>query len=444
MSWIREKLEEFKEAPFIITRSGQTTYGDALARVEEWRRKFAAMKVKQGDCVAIIDDNTEATIILVLALLTNKSIVLLPMEHSERTEKIFSIAQVNGYFSKPADDFQYSARETPGTHPLLEQLRVSEEAGLIILTSGSTGDPKAAVHQFSRMIAHNTAKKTRKSFRTLVFLKLDHIGGINTLLAIMAGGGSIVMVRERSPQEICEAIETHRVELLPTTPSFLNMLIMSKTYEKYDLSSLKMVTYGTEPMHKSTLNALNGIFPEVAIKQTYGATELGIFPTKSKDSSSRWMKIGGEGVETRIVDGTLHIKTRSMMLGYLNADAAVVDDGWYNTNDKVIVDGEYLKILGRQEEIINVGGEKVYPAEIESMLLEMPNVKDVAVRGMRNPVTGEIVGATFVLEKEEEHRQFNKRVQAFCRDRLDPYKIPRVITITDKSLIGSRFKKKRL
>lgn len=444
MNGLLEKLEEFKESPFIITKKGETTYGDVLDRVQEWVAKFQGLNIRKGECVTIIDDNSEATIFLVLALLVNKNIVLLPMEQNDRTEKIFSIAHVNGYFSKTGGDFQYTVRDESRPHPLLDQLRAADEAGLIILTSGSTGDPKAAVHQFSRLIANNTAQKKRKSFRTLVFLKLDHIGGINTLMAIMAGGGSIVMIKERSPQEICEAIAAHRVELLPTTPSFLNMLIMSKAYEKYDLSSLKMITYGTEPMHKSTLNALNILFPDVIIKQTYGATELGIFSTKSKDSNSRWMKIGGEGVETRIVDGTLHIKTKSMMLGYLNATRDSIDDGWYNTNDKVIVDGEYLKILGRQEEIINVGGEKVYPIEIESMLLEMPNVKDVAVRGMRNPVTGEIVGATFVLKEEEDRSHFNKRVLDFCKDRLDPYKIPRVITITDKSLIGARFKKKRL
>lgn len=443
MSWIEEKLEEFLDDPLIITDNGAITYGDVLENIHTWLKKFPALNIRQGDCIAIIDDNSEATIFLVLALLANKNIVLLPMEQSERTEKIFSIAYANGFFASSAGEFQYNTRDEKRTHPLLDKLRSAQEAGLIILTSGSTGDPKAAVHQFSKLINKAGAKK-RKSFRTLVFLKLDHIGGINTLLAIMAGGGSIVMIKDRSPQVICRAIQRHKVELLPTTPSFLNMLIMSGAHKKYDLSSLKMITYGTEPMHKSTLNALNLIFPSISIKQTYGATELGIFATKSKDSSSRWMKIGGEGVETKIVDDTLFIRAPSMMLGYLNASPNVDDEGWYNTNDKVIVDGEYLKILGRQEEIINVGGEKVYPIEIESLLLEMDNVKDVAVKGMRNPVMGEIVGATFVLEKAEEKNDFNKRMMQFCRDRLEPYKIPRLVTITDKTLIGSRFKKKRL
>lgn len=443
MSWIADTLEEFKDQPLIIKDEGRITYGDVLAAVTGWQKRFKELGLKKGDCVAIIDDNSEATVFLVLALLANRNIVLLPMEDNERTAKNLEIAYVNGFFQPKDGDFVYERRAEEKSHLLLDTLRDSDEAGLIILTSGSTGDPKAAVHQFSKLVSKNSAKK-KKSFRTLVFLKLDHIGGINTLLAIMAAGGSVVMIKDRTPATICQAIANHEVELLPTTPSFLNMLIMAQAHEKYDLSSLKMITYGTEPMHQSTLNSLAKIFPDLKLKQTYGATELGIFPTKSKGNGSRWMKVGGNGVETKIKDGTLHIRTKSVMLGYLNATANIDDEGWYNTNDKVEVDGDYLKILGRQEEIINVGGEKVYPAEIESVLLEMDNVEDVAVRGVKNPVVGAIVGATFVLENPEEKVDFNKRMIDFCLEKLDGHKIPRLIDFSDGTLMGSRFKKMRL
>jgi len=103
------------------------------------------------------------------------------------------------------------------------------------------------------------------------------------------------------------------------------------------------------------------------------------------------MKIGGEGFQTRIVDGLLEIKAESAMLGYLNHESPFTEDGWFKTGDAVEVDGEYIRILGRKSEIINVGGEKVYPAEVESVILQMDGVEDAIVTGAENPIIGKIV-----------------------------------------------------
>ena len=100
--------------------------------------------------------------------------------------------------------------------------------------------------------------------------------------------------------------------------------------------------------------ALNKIFPQVKILQTYGLIELGVLRSKSKKNDSLWVKIGGEGYKTRIIDGILQIQARSAMLGYLNAPSPFTEDGWFKTGDTVEVDGEYIKILGRKSEIINV------------------------------------------------------------------------------------------
>ena len=94
-------------------------------------------------------------------------------------------------------------------------------------------------------------------------------------------------------KEGCSIIEKHRVALLPTTPTFLNMVLVSGAWQEHDLSSLEVITYGTEPMPTSTLEGLNRIFPRITLKQTYGLTELGIFSTKSKNSASTWMKALG-------------------------------------------------------------------------------------------------------------------------------------------------------
>ena len=131
------------------------------------------------------------------------------------------------------------------------------------------------------------------------------------------------------------------------------------------------------------------------------------------------------------------------MLGYLNAPSPFDEQGWMNTGDAVEVDGECIRILGRKSEIINVGGQKVYPAEVESVLLQMDNVKDVVVLGEKNPITGNIVTARVNLFEPEERSAFRKRMRAFCGDRLAPYKIPVRVEISDQDQFSARYKRMR-
>src|SRR5262245_18877496 len=108
-------------------------------------------------------------------------------------------------------------------------------------------------------------------------------------------------------------------------------------------------------MPPSTLAAVREALPWARLKQTYGLSEVGILPTQSRDSGSVWLKLG-KGFEHKIVDGVLWIKSASAMLGYLNAPSPFDADGWFNTKDLVETDGEYMRILGRKSELINVGG----------------------------------------------------------------------------------------
>src|SRR6185436_3535111 len=141
-------------------------------------------------------------------------------------------------------------------------------------------------------------------------LLLDHIGGVNTLFYTLSNGGAIIAAPHRTPASICETIARHRVELLPTSPTFLNLLLLSGEHRRHDLSSLKLVTYGTEPMPLSTLERLGEELPGVKLQQTYGMTELGILRSQSRGNDSLWVKVGGEDFETRVVDNRLRIRAR--------------------------------------------------------------------------------------------------------------------------------------
>ena len=188
-----------------------------------------------------------------------------------------------------------------------------------------------------------------------------------------------VCLNDRSPSNVCESIEKAKATLLPTSPSFLNILLLSGNTVKYDLSSIELITYGTEVMTLSLLEKISKLFPQTKLKQTYGLSELGVLRSKSQQESSTWVKIGGEGFSIKVIDNTLWIQSEYNMVGYLNAPSPFDEEGWMCTGDQVEVQGEYLRILGRQSDLINVGGQKVFPAEVESVLQEDENVKDALV-----------------------------------------------------------------
>jgi acyl-CoA synthetase (AMP-forming)/AMP-acid ligase II len=196
-------------------------------------------------------------------------------------------------------------------------------------------------------------------------------------------------------------------------------------------------------MPPNTLAVAREALPWVRFKQTYGLSELGILTTQSRDSGSVWFKLGKTGFEHKIVDGVLWIRSPSAMLGYLNAPSPFDAAGWFNTQDLVERDGEFIRILGRKSELINVGGEKVHPTEIENVLLQLDNVKDVTVRGQSNPITGEVVAAKITPLLPEDPDALKRRVRQFCQARLERYKVPAVIDVVVEDHYGDRFKKSR-
>jgi long-chain acyl-CoA synthetase len=443
-SWLLDRLSSFGEQTALVWNGHTISYAKLRASVDSWMKEFEARAMRAGDCVAFQGDYSPDTCALLIALITHGNIAVpLASTVKAQREEFLQIAEADGIFEFEGNELKgFQRLPAPSRHPLMEQLRSTRHPGLILFSSGSTGKSKASLLDFERLL--EKFKRQRPGHRTLTFLLLDHIGGLNTLLHTLTSGGTVVTTPDRSADAVCRTIQEQRIQLLPTTPTFLKMLLISDAYKRYDLSSLEVITYGTEPMPTSTLEHLHQVLPKVVLKQTYGLSELGILQTKSKDSASLLVKVGGEGYETKVVDNILWIRARSAMLGYLNAPSPFDAEGWFNTGDLVEVEGEYLRILGRKSEIINVGGEKVYPAEVESVLLEMDNVRDAVVSGKLNPVTGNVVVAKLLLDRPEDPVQLRRRVREFCKDRLAPYKVPAFVELVDDRLHNDRFKKARV
>lgn len=443
VDWQLQRFAEGAAQTALIWRDREVTYGDLLARYHDWIARLTAAGVKAGDSVAVIGDFSPASVSALVALV-RLNCILVPMSRDSRDQhaQFFEIAELD--FTIELDDQDQPTITRTAyrrDHPLLTTLRQRGEAGLVLFSSGSTGKPKAILHALPQLL--EKFRTPRHCYRTVTFLLFDHIGGFNTLFYTLANLGCIVAPDDRSVGKVCKAIEKHRAELLPTSPSFLNHMLLGESHQAFDLSSLKLVTYGTEVMPEQTLARLSEAFPTVRLQQTYGLSELGILRSKSASNQSLLVQVGGEDYETKVEDGTLRIRARCSMLGYLNAPSPFDADGWFNTGDSVIRDGDYFRILGRVSDIINVGGQKVYPAEVEKVIAEIPGFIDVAVSGEPHLLMGNVVVATVQMEQPLPAAEVKRRIHEHCRGRLQPFMIPAKVTVVTESLVNYRQKKIR-
>jgi len=443
LEWLLGRFENAREAPALIWRNEEFSYRWLLERTNYWSGEFGHQGLPPRSVVALETDYSPDACALLLALVQHCTIIVpLSRASAEDRQRFYNIAEVQAAF-ETADGREWAFKRSYQLvrNPLSQSLFDSGHAGLVLFSSGSTGQSKAALHDFGRLLGK--FQQRRRSLRTLAFLLFDHIGGINTLFYVLSNTGTLVVTEERGPDAICALIERHKVELLPTSPTFLNLLLLSEAYRRYDLTSLRMITYGTEVMPESTLTRLHQLFPQVRLLQTYGLTELGILRSQSKGPDSLWVKIKGEGFETKINNGTLWVHARSAMMGYLNAPSPFDSEGWMDTGDAVEVDGDYMRILGRKSDIINVGGEKVYPAQVESVLMQMDNVREIVVFGEKNALLGYIVVAQITPAEPESSADLKQRLEVFASDRLAAYQIPQKIIVSDAVAHSPRFKKIR-
>ncbi len=441
---LRNRLEEHGTAEAIWFRKDFQRYGELIDALDRWTGVIASAGVTPGSVVAIESDFSPDAVALFLSL-ADLGCLVVPLTTSggAHSADFKRIAEVEWVIDPDALDGDPCGKTgVDATHPLYERLREAKHAGLVLFSSGSTGTHKAVVHDLPALMAK--FKRRRASLRTVAFLLFDHIGGVNTMLHVLLNGGTLIVPENHDPASVCAAIAAARAQVLPTSPTFLNLLLLSEVHTHYDLESLERITYGTEPMPASLLQRLRAVFPGVVLQQTYGLSEVGIVQSKSRSDESLWMRIGGEGFETRIVDNVLQIKAASAMLGYLNHPSPFSADGWFVTGDIVESDGDYIRILGRRSEVINVGGEKVFPIEVENVLQQMPGVVDASVRGETNPLTGQCVVATVQLSSGETLSEFRTRMRAYCKDRLARFKIPQKVLLASSELHGGRFKKDRL
>lgn len=442
-----ERIRLFEHKTSLIFENESHTYLDLFFKIEHIYELISS-NIKKGEVVSIQADYSFLSIATFFALIENRNIVVpittkvqKEIDERQKTSNVRYLIKFNN------DDVQIIETETycKENHLIVQKLINLNKSGLILFSSGSTGTPKAMIHDLDNLVESFNSTKKGKNLTFMIFLMFDHIGGLNTLLHCISAGLTMVFPTTRNPDNVCSLIEKFNVNVLPASPTFLNLIIINDAYIKYNLNSLKLITYGTETMPENLLLKLKNIFPSVKFLQTFGTSETGISQTSSKSSQSTFIKIEDPNTEYKIVNDELYIRTKTQILGYLNQDTdRFTEDGWFKTGDLVELSTDgYLKIVGRNKEIINVGGEKVLPSEVESILFKMPEIKDCMVFGESNPIVGQIVVAKILFNHDLKLIDAKKIVTSFCKDKLDRYKIPSKIILMSESEYTERFKKKR-
>lgn len=444
---MNKMVDKFKDndQTAIIYNGKKYSYNELYIKIKDIE-SFIKDKIKSGEVVAILADYSFVSIALFFALYENKNIIapitsISQKEIDGKVEESFSTKIIN----LEDENLVITNIKSEASHKIINDLQTSKCAGLILFSSGSTGAPKAMIHNLDTLVDSYGDKK-QKQINMLVFLMFDHIGGINTMLNILSMNATMIIPQNRNADDICKLIEEYKIAVLPSSPTFLNLILINRSYEKYDLSSLRMITYGTETMPEGLLNRLKAVFTKVKFLQTFGTSETGIAATSSKSSSSTFMKIDDENLEYKIVDNELWLRSKTQILGYLNRSMeSFTNDGWFKTGDLVELDNEgFIKIIGRNKEIINVGGQKVLPSEVESVLLGMDEIEDCLVYGEQNAITGQSVSCDVVLKHGIDDSGFKILVRKFCKDKLDNFKIPTRVNVVQKTEFTERFKKSRI
>lgn len=318
--------------------------------------------------------------------------------------------------------------------------------GLIhLMTSGTSGVPKIAAHTLTSLVSRARATAGHPANRMAKWLltyQPTGFAGLQVILTATLTNSMVVAPVERTPRGFYDAALEWGVTQISGTPTFWRSFLMTG---KMAALSLRQITMGGEAADQATLDRIKAAFPGARITHTYASTEAGVvFAVHDglEGFPAAYLNQTAHGIELRIRDGHLEIRTPNRMQGYVSeTPQPVLDDDWLTTTDRCEIVGDRVFVLGRADKTINVGGYKVYPLAIEKLILSQPGVAEARVYGVSNPISGALVAADVVLSPGEEAAAARPRILAACREQLASFQVPRVLKIVDAIETGASGKK---
>jgi len=303
----------------------------------------------------------------------------------------------------------------------------------VILTSGTTGTPKLLIHSLSGLTAAikveaNSASDARVVWGT--FYDIRRYGGLQIFLRAILGTGSLVLSSADEPlADFLVRLGTHGVTHLSGTPSHWRRALMSPLAHEI---KPRYVRLSGEIADQGILDSLRSFYPQAQIGHAYASTEAGVaFEVADglEGFPANILSTGGR-VELKVEDGSLRIRSAGIAVGYLNGETSSIADteGFVDTGDIVQLRDARYYFLGRKSGVINVGGLKVHPEEVEAAINRHPKVRASLVRARKSPITGSIVVADVLLKDgTDQDTALRQEIVQFCQERLARHKVPTAI-----------------
>jgi acyl-coenzyme A synthetase/AMP-(fatty) acid ligase len=322
------------------------------------------------------------------------------------------------------------------------------QAGVLLTTSGTTGNPKLALHDFDRLLGR--VRHPRAEARVARWLLTYHpasFAGMQVLLTTLTSRSHLISATSPSMALLAETALRHRPTHVSGTPTFWRSFLLAVGSISAQLP-LQQITLGGEAVDQHTLDQIRLTFPAARVTHIYASTEAGaLFAVKDGRAGfpEQWLHDGIDGVQLRIRDGVLEVLSPRAMRSYLASSQQRIqaDNGWIVTGDLVEVCADRVLFRGRLDGVINVGGGKVMPEQVESALLTLPWVREALVYGVRNPLTGALVAADIVLADAKPEDVARREITQHLSASLESHKVPRIINFVTAIPTSAAGKKNR-
>lgn len=313
------------------------------------------------------------------------------------------------------------------------------ETSWLLTTSGTTGTPKVVAHTLQSLTRSLRIDETyKKQIRWGLIYDFSRFAGMQVVLqSILSGSTLVVPDFGVGIGEKIAAFVDHGVTHLSTTPTMWRKILMTPSSNKL---KPKQITLGGEIADQAILSALENKYHDARITHIFASTEAGVGFSVTDCKAGfpvYFIETPPAGITLKVENDLLHIKNMEVKSEYLFDRGTISKDGWVNTGDRVKVEGERVFFLGRESGLINVGGEKVYPEEVENALLSLSDVLEAKVYAKSNPIMGALIAADIVLREEVHDPKAEKqRITKLLSTKLEKNKIPALMRFVDSNEVN--------